>query len=157
MPQQIDEVGNDRPNSAEFYPGIMRVVPITASDSGTLSIVGLEVKNADGNLRYAIYSTYGGVDGGHFSGLLGQSASTAAHTGWNDLAIPGVPIVKGTTYYIAVQCDSSSLACYLIWSGIAYYCNISGGSYTTFPDPTNTVTSESKTLNLHMTYIRPLS
>ncbi len=88
---------------------------IVASASGTLTSIGVNIFAAAGNIRVCIYSTY---SGSKLSGILGQSASTPAVGGWNDLAIPGgVAIVSGTTYYIAVLSDIGSCSFFYINSG----------------------------------------
>ena len=121
---------------------------ITASQSGTLQTIGLDVQSASGSLAVAIYSTLTGTP--TLTGLLGQSSSIAAAAGWNDLSIPGsVSIVQGSTYYLAFQCSSNSLAVYGPASGTQYG---TGYAYGSFPSTTSTLSTSTQTLNMRMTY-----
>jgi hypothetical protein len=122
---------------------------ISPSVSGTLQSVGLNVKTAAGNIRVAIYSTYSSSE---FSGLLGQSTSTVAATGWNDLSITGVFLTGGSTYYICFQQSAPNDGSFL------FYTNTSGTKYSvsytygSFPGTTGTLTTISQTANMRITY-----
>jgi hypothetical protein len=139
-----DTIGDTSANG-NYINGRMDVCPITATDSGTLSSVGINVLTASGNVRVCIYSTRTTTA----SGLLGQSASTPVVTGWMDLEITGVSIVQGTTYYLGVQFDDNTAYNYLQWSGTSYYVAM---VYGTFPDPSGTLSSAGFTDNMRMTY-----
>ena len=120
---------------------------ITASASGTLSSVGINVYAAYGHIRGAIYSTYNSTSK-KFGGLLGQSGSTTAVTGWNDLSISGsVSITQGTTYYIAFQADSSNLNTYFNNGGTYYHVAY---TYNAFPDPSAPLAAGSITDNMRI-------
>jgi hypothetical protein len=123
--------------------------PITASATGTLTTVGFNIPSghAAGNIRLAIYNTY---SASKFSGLLGQSASTVAVNGWNDLSCgTEISITSGHTYYIAVQASSSSCYFYYISTGNMYDAAMTYGVYV---DPSVTLTADTLTINMRMTY-----
>lgn len=82
------------------WPGYSFAQQITASASGILQTIGVNITLANGNFRVAIYDD----DNNKPGNLLGESASTAAVAGWQDLAIPGgVVIVAATKYWLACQ------------------------------------------------------
>lgn len=122
---------------------------IVASASGTIKTIGMNLKTAAGNIRLALYSTY---SGGKFSGLLGQSASTTAVAGWNDLPIGAVSVVKDATYYIVAQLDNNTAAAYYIASGTRIYGTF---TYGAFPDPTGSLSEQANILfNMRITYVQ---
>ena len=129
-------------------PNVLFGYAITASASGSLSSIGVNVKTtASGNVRLGIYSTLTGTP--TFTGLLGQSASVSAPTGWVDAAVIGVTIVQGITYYLAVVSDENTIFYANASAGTEYYKGITYGS---LPDPTPTLTSDTTTANMRMTY-----
>ena len=148
----VDTIGSTASNAAPST-GFILGDPITASTSGRLSSIGVQaVGNLTGNLRTAIYSTLTGTP--TFTGLLGQSASTAWVLGWNDLAIPQLPrIVKGNTYYICFQVSQTATAVYSTAPGTGLYYAVSWG-YGSFPDPTGTLSTagNTRTWNMRITY-----
>jgi hypothetical protein len=110
-----------------YAPGANGLIaePITATQSGTLSTVGIDVEAAAGDITIGIYSTYGG---GELSGLLGQSASTPLVSGWEDLSMPsGISITDGARYYLAFVLSSSSAYIYY-GTGTNYYTDYTYGS-----------------------------
>ena len=117
---------------------------IVASKSGIVRTLGINLLTAAGNIRLALYSTYSNLK---FSGLLGQSASTAAVAGWNDLTVTGITVVASTTYYICFQLSSLLADRYYANSGTQYYCAF---AYDAFPDPTPSLTSNVATGNMRM-------
>jgi hypothetical protein len=121
---------------------------LVASANGLLKSIGLNVSTAAGNIRLGLYSTY---SNNVLSGLLTQSGSVAAITGWNDLPVPSIPIVSGTPYYPAIQNDNGSIIWYYKASGTNLYCT---ESYGTFPDPTPTLSTNASayTANMRITY-----
>jgi hypothetical protein len=122
--------------------------PITASASGSLVSVGLNVASAVGNLRLGIYATKSATP--TYVTLLGQSASTPAVTGWNDYPMTKpVVIVKGATYYPAFQQSSSSCYVYDAGTGANYYCAF---GYAPFPDPSGTLGTGGVTWNMRIIY-----
>lgn len=142
-----DTIGDTTTTSGNTIAGDLLGFPITASASGALVSIGLNVYTAAENLRVGIYSTYSSRK---FSGLLGQSASTASVSGWNDLPVTGVTITSGTTYYLVVQASSGDLFPYSSeTTGTQYY---RAFSYAAFPSTTSTLSSNSATKNMRMTY-----
>ena len=124
--------------------GYISFEAITASASGTLSSIGVNVEAPTGNIIVGIYSTYSGST---LSGLLGQSASTAvASTGWIDPTVSGVTIVSGTTYYIAWE-GSGYLSFYYVGSGSEYQ---SAYSYGTLPSSIAMGSTNTETINMRI-------
>ena len=133
-------------NTGDGNNGYLAGSAITASQTGTLSTVGINIATPFGNIEAAIYNTY---SGGSFSGLLGQSISNATKTGWNDLVIPGnINIVAGTTYYVVWTSDSLPYR-YYSSSGTTY---LAAMSYGAFPSTTNTLYSIAATENMRIKY-----
>ena len=129
-----------------------RYYPLTASASGTLTTVGVNIGTPSGNIRVGIYTTYN-AGTGIFSGLLGQSASTAAAAGWNDLSVGGgISIVQGNTYYLVVEpSDGTTNTFEAVASGTFYY--YTSGSYAAFTDPSGASTIGSgETVNMRIIY-----
>lgn len=141
-----DTVGDTSRSDGGLYNFLIGV-PITASANGVLSTAGLNIVSATGNIRIGIYSTY---SSNTFSGLLGESASTAAVNGWNDLSISGVSISVGTTYYVCLQASAAGIKIYYKPSGTEYY--ITPFAYQAFPDPTGAVSALGATGNVRITY-----
>ena len=147
--ETIDTIGGTTSN-ANDESGVVYVFSITASASGTLTSVGLNVESAAGSISIAVYSTLSGTA---LSGLLGQSASTTAVNGWNDLPISGgISISSGTTYYLAAEVNYPSLYVYGTTGAFNYF----SLSYGTFPSSA-TVTSNAgygavSIWNMRMTY-----
>ena len=140
-----DMIGGTLTNNS-LWGGAVHVFSLTASASGTLTSVGVNVEGPSSNIETAVYGT---LSGGTLSGLLGSSASTAAVAGWNDLPISGgISIVSGTTYYVAFQVSGAGSNLYYVNSGTNYaYIQ----SYGSFPSST-TVTAGTGTVNMRMTY-----
>lgn len=96
----VDTIGNT--NGSDNGGNVAWAGKITASASGTLTSVGINVATGVGStIRAAIYS-HDAVNNKPKT-LLGESSSISPTTGWNDLAIAGVSIVAGTIYWLAVQ------------------------------------------------------
>ena len=137
----IDTIG-DALNGASALVGQVEIFSITATASGTLSSIGLNLKSAAGNIRVAIWDVSGN--------LLGESSSTTAVVGWNDLAITGVSIVNGTPYRLGYQQDNSSTTVYYEWApGEESYIS---QSYGAFPNPLGSPTVGNFIRNMRMTY-----
>jgi hypothetical protein len=121
--------------------------PVTASASGTLQTVGANVQTAAGSIRVGIYSDDGT---GKPLTLLGQSASTPAVSGWNDLTITSPPsIVSGTKYHLVVNTDSGSLRLYYKSSAGEYYY---AKTYGPFDATWAGSTTQGFLFNMRMTY-----
>jgi hypothetical protein len=119
----------------------------SASASGTVTKVGINVAGAGGSVMTAIYSDSGGTPGN----VLGTSTSTGAVNGWNDLPLTTpVSMTSGTRYWLAVESSSSSTSLY--WAAAGSYYR-SGQTYGTFPNPFGTPSSTSIALNMRITYV----
>lgn len=147
-----DTIGGNSDGGNYLNSGNFRVFPINASSNGTLSTLGLNVGNASGHIRLALYSNCNNTA---LTGLLAQTDSVTAVAGWNDLPITSgaANITSGTTYYIAVQADTTDLDYYMIWEGLEYYGNMGGGVYAAFSSPMTIEGNETYvTINMRMTY-----
>lgn len=119
---------------------------LTASASGALQSVGVNLQSAAGNICVAIYDDSGGKP----NNLLGTSASQAAVAGWNDIAISGVSITQGQVYHLGYQIDNGGSYVYRsATSGTCYY---KGEPYGTWPNPFSNPSSATTTWNMRMTY-----
>jgi hypothetical protein len=147
-----DTIGDTSHTDGETSAYI-RGFPLVASDSGTLDTLGINLSAYTGHIRLGLYSTY---SGGKFSGLLGQSASTVAVSGWNDLSIgAGIPILATRTYYPVIEGDAAypNIGAYYAAAGTWYYVVY---TYGAFPDPTNTLTTASNfAMNMRIKYTKP--
>jgi hypothetical protein len=143
----IDTIGSTANNFGTVNNNYIFGSPVTASASGTLTSVGVYLATVAGNVRVAIYGTLNGSPA--FATLLGQSASVKAVNGWNDLAISGVTIAPGTTYYIAFQVDNSATTIYYGGSvGAAYDAYMS--PYGSFVNPSATLTKLGTNVDWYM-------
>src|SRR5438105_2807084 len=131
----IDTIG-DTGTDGSAWDAFVRVWQITASATGNLSSVGIDIQNAgSGNVRTAIYTDSAGAAGT----LLGASADTVPSTGWNDLSVTGVSIVAGTPYWIGFQAANNTLHVYKTVATVAslYYFSQAYGAFPTTPAWTN--------------------
>ncbi len=142
-----DTIG-DTSSSQSGEQNWAQAVPITASASGTLQTVGVNIQTAAGNLRVAIYADSSGAPGA----LLGQSSSVAAVTGWNDVSVTSVTITASTKYWVAVNCDSASLSVYVKFGQPPQSLAYRAWSYGAFPNPFGSPTYTSQTYNMRITY-----
>lgn len=142
-----DVIGNTDGYS-DSWLGYMAYDPITASASGTLTTIGVNVAVATGNMRIAIYSTLTGSN--ELTGLMWQSSSTVSVSGWNNFTTTSQTITSEHTYYLAIQSDDNSNG-YAIYStsGYNYY---AGFDYGTFPATTPAFASEGGTFNMLIKY-----
>lgn len=144
-PPVTDTIGSASAHTSGLT-GYIRGYAITASDSGILQTIGINLYAAAGNVRIAIYSTY---SGGVFSGLLADSGSLAAVSGFHDYAMPPVTITVGVVYYVCLQFDDTGSDIYYIASGVSRAVSF---SYGAFPDPTGYLDTYYNTVNIRMTY-----
>ena len=123
--------------------------PITASASGTLSTLGFRAVSVTGSphLNLALYSTY---NSSKFSGLKCSTGSQIPVNGWNDWSCSGGTITATTTYYISYDGDSTNEGHYYAAGGTQYYVALAFASFP--PDPSATLSSNSYTITLRMTY-----
>jgi|GEM_PF-1777120 hypothetical protein len=126
-PTQItDTIGSGSPYISNGA-GIILTGLITASSTGTLQSVGIDfASGGHGNAMVAIYSDNDGSVGT----LLGESASVATTSGWENIAIPGgVTITAGTSYFLAEQFSSPADTWYYEGGYGGYYLFYSYGSF----------------------------
>jgi hypothetical protein len=114
-------------------PGQTWASPITASSSGVVQNIGIDIASASGNLALATYSDNSDQPGS----LLGNSTVYAMQNGWNNLTIPqSVLITSGTRYWLVIESDStgsSGYEPYLIYP--SYICAKNGFSGFSWADP----------------------
>jgi hypothetical protein len=134
-------------NYDNYINGYARAFQFTASASGTVSKVGLNVRTASGNVITAIYDDSSNSP----NNLLGASASTAAASGWNDLALTTpVYITSGSKYWLACQISASALYVYDDYGTNTYYKR--SWTYGSFPSPFGGSASPNLTINMRITY-----
>lgn len=139
-----DETGTGTTGDIGFQ-GTIYARQITASASGALETVGLDIHAAAGNMRLAIYSDVGGVP----TALLGESASTAiAGTGFQDAAVTGVSIVATAQYWLAFQLDNSGAGPH--YDNAAKY--EKNQAYGAYPNPLQGSSSSNYSPHMRMTY-----
>lgn len=142
-----DTQGDTTQHISSFTGYVAGNPSITASASGTLQTVGINLYAAVGNICLAIYDDDGS---GNANNLLGYSASTAAQVGWNDLTMPGVNIVQGTAYHLEWEENNNTTAVYKATTGLAKY---KAQAYGSFPNPMGSMTNYANTMwNMRMTY-----
>jgi hypothetical protein len=113
-----------------------------------LQTVGVELGAVSGNVETALYSTLSGTQ---VSGLIGQSSSTTAVSGWDNLAIPvDYEIIAGTTYYLSVQVDNVNTVIYYSCSVIMY--ELDNYNYWSFPTVATPVVVTTSSLFMCLTY-----
>ncbi len=125
--------------------------PITASSSGTLQSVGVNVSTAAADLEVGIYSDSSGTPGA----WLGNSTAHAMQTGWNDLNIPqSVAISEGNVYWLVLQgSDYGSFRTYRSPGGSTWLCFNTSVSFQTWQKPTwRGDCGENSGANMRMTY-----
>ena len=121
-----DTIG-DTSGTNEFY-GYISSYQITATSSGTLQTIGVNLlPNPTGHVQVAIYSQIGNQP----NILLAYSASTPAIYGWNDIDVSSfnIPIVAGTTYFVAFEVDSPTANYQMGQTGNSWYYGLSYGSF----------------------------
>jgi hypothetical protein len=144
-----DTTGGTNGSFGNENTGYVWANQITASASGTLTTIGLNVSTAAGHICVAIYADSGNKPTGS---ALGSSASVSAVSGWNDLNVSGsVSIVQNTKYWLVWQCDSSSLIPYAAATGSPETYALVEGTYGNWPSGTWSV-GTSQIANLRMTY-----
>jgi preprotein translocase subunit SecG len=125
--------------------GAVWLVSFTASASGTVTAVGLNLVSGAGSCEAALY------DGSN--NLLGSSSSVAcASSGWQDLPL-GTPvqITAGTVYKMAFQVSSKNANIYYSASSGANQAQVPY-AYGAFPNPVQPY-SNGYTWNMRITYV----
>jgi hypothetical protein len=92
----VDTIGGNL--SYDVAPSNIQAIRIHASSTGTLQSISVNLEAA-GNTSMAIYSG----TGSNPSSLLGNATGIYGSIGWNDFNIPGISIVAGNYYWLAVQ------------------------------------------------------
>ena len=145
-----DTIGGTTSNTNSFN-GYVYASRITASASGLLQTLGINIQYADsglGHVRLALYSDNG--TGTKPSSLLAETASTTLALGWNDPATTtSTSIAVGTYYWIAFQIDDQQIGVYYIAGSFRDYVKSYGAFDATWntSDDGNTLT-----INSRMTY-----
>jgi hypothetical protein len=143
-----DETGGISSN--DYFAGYPYASPITASASGTLQTIGVNVASGGtGHIRVAIYNDNSNTP----NNLLCESGSTAlSGTGWIDVDVSScsLSITTSTNYWLALQSDTVSDRFY-ISAESAYQ---TAQSYGAFPNPFGGTTAGSRP-NMRMTYEIP--
>jgi hypothetical protein len=119
--------------SGNAQSGNLNFCPLTASASGTLQTLNVNVNAVSGTkqITLALYTTY---SGGKCSGLI-ATGTAVMDVGWNYISVTSTSITQGVTYYIAVAiADAGTKIYYLSGSGQRYY-----RSGFTFSDPTGSL------------------
>jgi hypothetical protein len=144
----IDTIGGTSGGSASSY-GFAFAYQVTASASGLLQSIGVNMASGTGNMEAAIYS-----DNGSDAplSLLASSSSVAAAMGWNDVPITGVSIVSGIKYWIAFQVSSSALNAYYSFTPLSTQASYAQ-AYGAFPPGASYSTSTNASINMRMAYI----
>ncbi len=132
-------------SSSSGQEGIIRYQPFTTPTYDSASItVGLNLTNAVGNYRMAIYNASGGSP----SVLLNQTGSNAVIAGWNNQSLI-VPLTANTQYWIAFQLSSTSTIVNYVASGTTKYHVY---AYNTFPN-TPSALSTTNTALFYLEYM----
>ena len=124
-------------------------LPITASGSGTLQNVGINVSTPSGTFTMGLWSDSAGAP----NNLLGNSPVVSMSSGWNNEIIPGsVSITLGTTYWIGI--DTSDAAAAIFVAGFTTpTCVTAVLTYPSYPSPPTCVyQGPDSNYNEQMTY-----
>jgi hypothetical protein len=143
-----DTIG-DTSNAVNLAPGYMFAFPVTISNSGTVTSLGVDVATAVGSARMSLYSNYNSGTN-TLSGLLTQTNSVVLNQGWSDLAVQNSVNVTYGTYYLGLQLTDSNAFIYYSPSGTQYFANT--GTYGVFTDPSIALDSTTSTFNLRVLY-----
>jgi hypothetical protein len=103
----------DTSGSRSYSPNYVYAYNITASSSGILQSVGINLY-ATGGSSYLSMALFADSGSGSPAGLLANSGIMNTTTGWNDLSMSptNVGIVSGNTYWIAFETDTPVLSAY---------------------------------------------
>ena len=130
--------------------GYVYAFQVTATASGALTSVGLDVVNAAGNIDVAIYTDSAGAAG---TLIAHAAAAVAAATGWNDIPVTGLNVVDGGKYWLAFQNDTGTLTIKNAGFGGSNCVSYAESTFGTWiASPTWGSTNAFKSPNLRMTY-----
>lgn len=149
------EIGGTAGGHVAQWNGYLRSYAFAPTTSGTIWKIGLNIYAAAGNVRLAIYDDSGNAP----KNLLGQTDSVAASgTGWQDVTITkdasgnpisGVQVGSGKQYWVALQCDSSTLSLPFVRAGTERY---RSWTYGAFPATFGTASVYAETPSIRLTY-----
>jgi hypothetical protein len=119
--QTTDTIGGTAAQAGN-QTGLIVWEPITASHSGALNTIGINIPMGfvAGHVVLAIYAASGGPPGTPTGTPLATTTSTLVVAGWMDLATTAFNIVAGTPYFLD-QFDNTSGVVNLDSSGTEYY------------------------------------
>jgi hypothetical protein len=120
----------DTSSSGNNFSNYVSLCKFTAEATGSVTSIGVKC-SGNGNVKVAIYADNSGQPG---SLLNAVNTSTPVSSGWNAITIPTTAITIGTSYWLAVACDSSGVLYYHAGDGTQQYKAISFSAYT-FPNP----------------------
>jgi hypothetical protein len=146
-----DTVGGTADGGYNGLQGNPWAVPVTASASGTLTTIGVNMYDANTgrSARVGLYTDNGS---NRPNSLICESNAFTPVNGWNDVAPTSLPaIVTGTKYWIAIQMNSGYEYVYVTTAADAcvYGAALAFGAFdATF----NTPTLYTNGWNLRITY-----
>jgi hypothetical protein len=145
------------PSTATSNTGIAnntaKLTAVTAAYSGTVTGVSVAVFTGNsGSAKCAIYADNG--SGVQPSAVLATATAAVTPVPTGTMAFtfsPGLAVVKGTTYWLAVMADTSTGSWTDFTSSLSIGCN-AAASYSTFPQANPVVTNPAFTVQFSMTY-----
>lgn len=129
---------------------------VCASDSGTLTTLGMNFASCTGNYALSIYTN--SIVTNAPTAWLGNTVPTACSgTGWKDVAVPQtVSIVVGTCYWIGENIDNGATTFYVDSNANYNMLYYKGNSFVSWPTPVVGASSVlDNVFNARMTYGAP--
>lgn len=141
-----DTIG-DMSDSSNGGPNVIYSASVTASASGTLQTIGVNMDTAAGSIVIGIYADSSGAPGA----LLAAATPATTVTGWNDLDVrsASVGITTGTHYWLAYQ---TSASCRVYDTGSAFGDYLLHTYDGAMPNPFGTPGGNTVIINARMTY-----
>lgn len=103
------DLGNATPaDTPHPFEDLLVSSPFLATGSGFAVTLSVRCTGADGT-GMIVGGIYADDGTGKPGVLLGTTAPQVAVAGWNNLVLPNIPIVQGTTYWLAATSDSSQV------------------------------------------------
>jgi hypothetical protein len=142
-----DTIGSTATTNLNFCGDYIAGFDISASASGTLSSLGINIYSTNGKqIKLGLYSGSCSSNGS----LIASTGLTASTTGWNDLSVSGGSVSQGL-YCIAVEDGGGAVVTYYN-SGTGTMCHPSS-SYPSLPSTFPSGGCESwTTIHMRMTY-----
>ena len=145
-----DEIGSTGGNSSLAQAGYSWAFDITATSSGYLYSIGINIIHNNGMIfRLAIYNDSGDAP----YGLLYQSNDIAVIDGWNYASTFPILISNGTKYWLSYQAeyDYGNDTIYQVsGSGVNRHADVH--PFGLFSDPFNSIYSDNFIVNMRMVY-----